>query len=38
MTLSGIDAAVVLVYAVAIFALAQWVSRTRKGEQWGQDS
>jgi SSS family solute:Na+ symporter len=33
MGLSGIDIAVVAIYAVAIFALAQWVSRTKKGEE-----
>ncbi|HEX8668701.1 MAG TPA: sodium/sugar symporter [Allosphingosinicella sp.] len=33
MGLAGIDIAVVIVYAIAIFALAQWVSRTKKGEE-----
>lgn len=33
MQLATIDIVVVLVYAVAIFALAQWVSRTKKGEE-----
>ena len=32
MSLGGFDAAVVVVYAIAIFALAQYVSRTRRGE------
>ncbi|WP_114952810.1 sodium/sugar symporter [Sphingosinicella terrae] len=33
MTLNAIDAAVVIVYAIGIFALAQYVSRTRRGEE-----
>lgn len=33
MSLAGIDIAVVILYAIAIFALAQWVSRDRKGEE-----
>src|SRR5688572_7854068 len=33
MSLSNIDIAVVVVYAIAIFALAQYVSRNRKGEE-----
>src|SRR5437763_1466212 len=33
MNLSFVDIAVVAVYAVSIFALAQWVSRERKGHE-----
>jgi SSS family solute:Na+ symporter len=31
--LATIDIVVVVIYAIGIFALAQWVSRTKKGEQ-----
>jgi SSS family solute:Na+ symporter len=31
--LATIDIVVVVIYAIAIFALAQWVSRTKKGEE-----
>lgn len=33
MTLAGIDLAILAIYAVFIFGLAQWVSRTKAGEQ-----
>ena len=33
MTLSSIDLAVIAIYAVSIFALAQWVSRERGAHQ-----
>ena len=33
MQLATIDIVVVVIYAIAIFALAQWVSRTKKGEE-----
>ena len=33
MQLAIIDIVVVVIYAIAIFALAQWVSRTKKGEE-----
>lgn len=33
MQLATIDIVVVVIYAIGIFALAQWVSRTKKGEQ-----
>src|SRR5688572_3987540 len=33
MGLSGIDIAVVVVYAIAIFGLAQWVSREKPGHE-----
>jgi SSS family solute:Na+ symporter len=32
MTLTGLDLSVVIVYAIGIFSLAQWVSRSRPGE------
>ena len=31
--LATIDIVVVVIYAIAIFALAQWVSRSKKGEE-----
>ncbi|MDP9413775.1 MAG: sodium transporter, partial [Pseudomonadota bacterium] len=33
MQLATIDVVVLVVYAIAIFALAQWVSRSKSGEE-----
>ena len=33
MALAGIDLTIVVIYAIALFAIAQWVSREQTGHQ-----